>query len=313
MTMTAERVLQTHELSKRYGNRLAVDRLNLDVRQGEIFGFLGPNGAGKTTTIRMLLGLIRPTAGSVELFGQDLALAPARVLPRVGALIEAPALYGYLSGRANLEVLAGPLRGIGKRRIDEVLRTVDLQQRQRDRVRSYSLGMKQRLGVAAAMLNDPDLLILDEPANGLDPAGVVEMRDLLHSLVARGATVFVSSHVLGEVQQLCDRVAIIARGRLVTEAPVADLVRGRGDFEVKVENPQAVLPLLADTKWGAPARVEDGVLVTPSPTGAGRDLVRFLVQHEVYPDRVAERTQNLESIFLELTADEGLRGTEAAA
>ncbi len=313
MTMTAERVLQTHELSKRYGNRLAVDRLNLDVLQGEIFGFLGPNGAGKTTTIRMLLGLIRPTAGSVELFGQDLALDPARVLPRVGALIEAPALYGYLSGRANLEVLAGPLRGIGKARIDELLRVVDLSGRQHDRVRSYSLGMKQRLGVAVAMLNAPDLLVLDEPANGLDPAGVVEMRDLLRSLVAQGATVFVSSHVLAEVQQLCDRVAIIARGRLITEAPVADLVRGRGDFEVKVDNPQAVLPLLGATKWGAPARVEEGLLVTPSPTGAGRDLVRFLVQHDVYPDRVAERTQNLESIFLELTADEGLGGTEAAA
>jgi ABC-2 type transport system ATP-binding protein len=304
MTMTAERVLQTHELSKRDGNRLAVDRLNLNVLQGEIFGFLGPNGAGKTTTIRMLLGLIRPTAGSVELFGQDLALEAARVLPRVGALIEAPALYGYLSG---------PLRGISRGRIDEVLRVVDLSGRQHDRVRSYSLGMKQRLGVAAAMLNDPDLLILDEPANGLDPAGVVEMRDLLRSLVAQGATVFVSSHVLAEVQQLCDRVAIIARGRLVTEASVADLVRGRGDFEVKVEDPQAVLSLLGETKWGAQARVDAGVLVTPSPTGAGRDLVRFLVQHDVYPDRVAERTQNLESIFLELTADEGLGGTEAAA
>jgi ABC-2 type transport system ATP-binding protein len=313
MSMTADSVLQTHELSKRYGSRLAVDRLDLTVRQGEIFGFLGPNGAGKTTTIRMLLGLIRPTGGSVELFGQDLAASPAGVLPRVGALIEAPALYGYLSGRANLEVLAGPLRGIPKRRIDEVLSTVDLKERQRDRVRSYSLGMKQRLGVAAAMLNDPDLLVLDEPANGLDPAGVVEMRDLLRSLVARGATVFVSSHVLGEVQQLCDRVAIIARGRLVTEAPVADLVRGRGDFEVKVDEPQTVLTLLAGTEWGAQARVQDGLVVTPSPTGAGRDLVRFLVQHDVYPDRVVERTQNLESIFLELTADEGLGGTEAAA
>ncbi|MBO0709300.1 MAG: ABC transporter ATP-binding protein [Candidatus Dormibacteraeota bacterium] len=311
--MTPDTVLQTHDLSKKYGSRLAVDRLNLSVRRGEIFGFLGPNGAGKTTTIRMLLGLIRPTGGTVELFGQDLALDPARVLPRVGALIEAPALYGYLSGRANLEVFAGPLRGIGKRRIDEVLRTVDLAERQRDRVRSYSLGMKQRLGVAAAMLNEPDLLILDEPANGLDPAGVVEMRDLLRSFVAHGATVFVSSHVLAEVQQLCDRVAIIARGRLVTEAPVAELVRGRGDFEVAVEDPQVVLTLLTGTKWGAKARAEDGLVVTPSPTGAGRDLVRFLVQHDVYPDRVAERTQNLESIFLELTADEGLGGTEAAA
>ncbi|MBO0703122.1 MAG: ABC transporter ATP-binding protein [Candidatus Dormibacteraeota bacterium] len=313
MAMDSDSVLQTHDLSKRYGRRPAVDRLNLSVRQGEIFGFLGPNGAGKTTTIRMLLGLIRPTAGSVDLFGQDLALNRTRVLPRVGALIEAPALYGYLSGRANLEVLAGPLRGIGRRRIEEVLRTVDLEGRQHDRVRSYSLGMKQRLGVAAAMLNDPDLLILDEPANGLDPAGVVEMRDLLRSLVARGATVFVSSHVLAEVQQLCDRVAIIARGHLVTEAPVADLVRGRGDFEVKVDDPQAVLALLGGTDWGANARSEADLVVTPSPTGVGRDLVRFLVQHDVYPDRVVERTQNLESIFLELTADEGLGGTEAAA
>ncbi len=311
--MTGERVLQTHELSKRYGSRLAVDRLNLDVLRGEIFGFLGPNGAGKTTTIRMVLGLIRPTGGSVELFGQDLGADRVRVLPRVGALIEAPALYGYLSGRANLEVLAGPLRGIGKRRIDEVLRVVDLTGRQHDRVRSYSLGMKQRLGVAAAMLNNPDLLVLDEPANGLDPAGVVEMRDLLRSLVAEGATVFVSSHVLAEVQQLCDRVAIIARGRLVTEAPVADLVRGRGDFEVKVDEPNAVAALLAGTKWGGQARVEDGVVVTPSPTRQGRDLVRFLVQHDVYPDRLAERTQNLESIFLELTADGGLGDTEAVA
>lgn len=313
MAMTSDSVLQTHELSKRYGSRLAVDRLDLTVRRGEIFGFLGPNGAGKTTTIRMLLGLIRPTAGSVELFGQELERDPARVLPRVGALIEAPALYGYLSGRANLEAFAGPLRGIDSRRIDEVLRTVDLAQRQRDRVRSYSLGMKQRLGVAAAMLNDPDLLILDEPANGLDPAGVVEMRDLLRSVVAKGATVFVSSHVLAEVQQLCDRVAIIAHGRLVTEAPVADLVRGRGDFEVRVEDPQALLAILNGTKWGAQARAYDGLVITPSPTGAGRDLVRFLVQHDVYPDRVAERTQNLESIFLELTADEGLGGREAAA
>ena len=311
--MTDERVLQTHDLSKRYGSRLAVDRLNLDVLQGEIFGFLGPNGAGKTTTIRMLLGLIRPTAGTVELFGQDLEAGRTRVLPRVGALIEAPALYGYLSGRANLEVLAGPLRGIDRRRIDEVLSVVDLAGRQHDRVRSYSLGMKQRLGVAAAMLNDPDLLILDEPANGLDPAGVVEMRDLLRSLVAGGATVFVSSHVLAEVQQLCDRVAIIARGRLVTEAPVAELIRGRGDFEVKVDNPGALVATLRQTTWGVPARVQDGVVVTPSPTGAGRDLVRFLVEHDVYPDRIGERTQNLESIFLELTAGEGVGGTEQAA
>ncbi|MGH7910465.1 MAG: ABC transporter ATP-binding protein [Candidatus Dormibacteraceae bacterium] len=306
-------MLRTHDLSKRYGSRLAVDRLNLRVDRGEIFGFLGPNGAGKTTTIRMLLGLVRPTSGSVELFGQDLAANRAGVLPRVGALIEAPALYGYLSGRANLEAFAGPLRGITRQRIKEVLRLVDLGERQRDRVQSYSLGMKQRLGVAAAMLNDPDLLVLDEPANGLDPAGVVEMRDLLRSLVAQGATVFVSSHVLAEVQQLCDRVAIIARGHLITEAPVAELVRGQGDFELRVDDPESLLVALRQTKWGATARFEDGLVVTPSPTREGRDLVRYLVQQGVYPDRVAERTQNLESIFLELTAGEGVGGTERAA
>ncbi|MFZ0215625.1 MAG: ABC transporter ATP-binding protein [Candidatus Dormiibacterota bacterium] len=303
--MDAQPILQTEALCKRYGSRLAVDHLNLRVLRGEVFGFLGPNGAGKTTTIRMLLGLIRPTSGRVELFGRDLAAHRAQVLPRVGALIEAPALYPYLSGRANLRAFAGPLAGISSERIDEVLRTVDLADRQRDRVRSYSLGMKQRLGVAAAMLSNPDLLVLDEPANGLDPAGIVEMRDLLRSVVAKGATVFVSSHVLGEVQQLCDRVAIIARGQLITEAPVAKLLSGQGEFEVRVENPEAALQVLQRSEWGRAARLEAGVIVTQSPTGQGRELARTLAEAGFYPDHLAERTHDLESIFLQLTSEHG--------
>ncbi|HEY4025041.1 MAG TPA: ATP-binding cassette domain-containing protein, partial [Candidatus Dormibacteraeota bacterium] len=168
-------VLSTHRLSKAYGSRQAVRNLDLEVRGGEVFGFLGPNGAGKTTTIRMALGLVRPTSGSVEVLGRDVQRHRAEVLPRVGALVETPALYPYLSGRDNLKAFAYMLGGVPGTRLDEVLELVGLAGRQRDRVRSYSLGMKQRLGVATALLNDPDLLVLDEPANGLDPAGIVEM------------------------------------------------------------------------------------------------------------------------------------------
>src|SRR5438045_174004 len=218
-----EVVLRTRNLSKHYGARLAVDQLNLEVRRGEIFGFLGPNGAGKTTTIRMLLGLIAPTEGSVEILGGDVFAHRAEVLPRVGALIETPALYPFLSGRDNLRAFAHLLGGAPTGRLDDLLELVGLAGRPRTRVSAYSLGMKQRLAIAVALLNDPELLVLDEPANGLDPAGIVEMRDLLRRLAGAGKTVFVSSHVLAEVQQICERVAIIDRGRLVREAPVAEL------------------------------------------------------------------------------------------
>jgi ABC-2 type transport system ATP-binding protein len=294
-------VLATHDLCKRYGTRPAVDHLELEVPRGEIFGFLGPNGAGKTTTIRMALGLVRPTGGWVEVLGRDVARHGAEVLPRVGALIEAPALYAYLSGRDNLRAFAAALSGVDRSRLDEVLEIVDLASRQRDRVGGYSMGMKQRLGVAVALLHDPELLILDEPANGLDPAGMVEMRDLLRRLVERGKTVFVSSHVLAEVQQICDRVAIIDRGRLVTVAPVADLLRGQGEFEITMEEPDAAVALLRETAWGADARLEQGRLITRSPSGRGRDLVRWLAERGFWPDRVTERQQNLEETFLHLT------------
>ncbi|HEV8421258.1 MAG TPA: ATP-binding cassette domain-containing protein, partial [Actinomycetota bacterium] len=202
---------------------LALDRLDLSVPEGGVYGFLGPNGAGKTTTIRCLLGLVRPTQGRARLLGAASSTELARVMGRVGSIVETPAMYPRFSGRRNLELLAR-LNAIGAKTIDQTLERVGLQGRADDHVRTYSLGMKQRLGIAAALLKDPELLILDEPANGLDPAGIKEVRDLLRTLGAEGRTVFVSSHQLSEVQVMCDRVAILSRGRCVAAGPVGEVL-----------------------------------------------------------------------------------------
>ena len=295
-------VLRTRNLSKQYGQRLAVDNLNLEVHRGEIFGFLGPNGAGKTTTIRMALGLIAPTSGNVEILGQDVVTHRAEVLPRVGALVEVPALYLYMSGRDNLRAVGSVLGGVSKARIDAVLELVGLSVRQKDRVRTYSLGMKQRLGVAMALLQDPDVLVLDEPANGLDPAGIVEMRDLMHRLSAAGKTVFISSHLLSEVQQICTRVAIIHLGKLVAEATVEELTSGHGEFAVTLDRAEQALALVQAQAWGKDARIDSsGTLITPAPTGRGRDLNLFLVKAGFAPDTIEQATQDLEQVFLHLT------------
>jgi ABC-2 type transport system ATP-binding protein len=297
-------VLRTRQLSKRYGERLAVDGLNLEVRRGEVFGFLGPNGAGKTTTIRMALGLVTPTAGSVEVLGQDVATNRAAILPRVGALIETPALYPYMSGRDNLRAVAAVLGGVAPERIDAVLELVGLAGRQRDRVRTYSLGMKQRLGVAIALLTDPALLVLDEPANGLDPAGIVEMRDLMRQLASEGKTVFISSHVLTEVRQICTRVAIINFGRLITETTVDELVGSHGEFAVHLEPAYVneALTLVRSQPWGRDARMDNvSTLITHAPGGHGRDLNLFLVHAGFAPNSLTEHTEDLEQVFLRLT------------
>jgi ABC-2 type transport system ATP-binding protein len=299
---SAEVVLRTHDLAKRYGQRLAVDTLNLEIRRGDILGFLGPNGAGKTTTIRMLLGLITPTMGSIEILGRNLATQRAHLLPRVGALIETPALYLYMSGRDNLRAVGAIQGGVSTKRIDEVLDMVGLRYRQRDRVRTYSLGMKQRLGVAMALLQDPEILILDEPANGLDPAGIVEMRDLMYRLSADGKTVLISSHLLSEVQQICTRVAIINLGKLVTETSVEALTRGQGEISVQLERAQEALAVVKAQPWGHNARItSDGALITSAPGGRGKDLNLFLVNAGFAPDTLIPATQDLEQIFLQLT------------
>jgi ABC-2 type transport system ATP-binding protein len=300
---TAQPALRASALSKSYGNRLAVDRLDLEVERAELFGFLGPNGAGKTTTIRMALGLIAPTSGSVEIFGLEVRSHRSEVLPRVGALVESPALYGYLSGRDNLRAVGNVLGGVSEKRIDEVLEIVSLKGRDRDRVKTYSLGMKQRLGLALALLNEPDVLILDEPANGLDPAGIVEMRDLLRELGAQGKTVFISSHVLSEVQQICTRVAIINHGKLIRVARVHELLESSGEYEVKVDAPAELVAVLRLQPWAQQARVEDGLVVTKAPEGRGRNLIKFLVDSGQTPDSVSVRQKDLEDIFLSLTED----------
>jgi ABC-2 type transport system ATP-binding protein len=301
---TAQPVLRTLQLSKSYGRRLAVDKLDLEVDRAELFGFLGPNGAGKTTTIRMALGLIAPTGGSVEILGREVRSHRSEVLPRVGALVESPALYGYLSGRDNLRAFGDVLGGVSGTRIDQVLEIVSLKGRERDKVRTYSMGMKQRLGLAVALLNEPDLLILDEPANGLDPAGIVEMRDLLRELAGAGKTVFISSHVLSEVQQICSRVAIINHGKLIRVAPVAELIQAPGEFEVKVDSPSELAEALRRQPWARDARAEDGLVVTSAPDGRGRELIKFLVQNGFEADSVSQRHRDLEDIFLSLTGSE---------
>jgi len=299
---SGEVVLRTRNLSKQYGKRLAVDNLNLEVHRGEIFGFLGPNGAGKTTTIRMALGLIAPTSGSVEILGRDVFAYRAQILPRVGSLVETPALYTYLSGRNNLRAVGSVLGGVPKARIDAVLDVVGLGIRQKDRVRTYSLGMKQRLGVAMALLQDPDVLILDEPANGLDPAGIVEMRDLMHRLSAEGKTVFISSHLLTEVQQICTRVGIIHLGKLITESTVEELTKGHGEFTVTLERTEQALALIQAQVWGKDARIDsNGALITPAPEERGRNLNLFLVNAGFAPDTIAQSTKDLEQVFLHLT------------
>jgi ABC-2 type transport system ATP-binding protein len=237
-------VIVTRGLVKQYGRLRAVDGIDLDVREGDVYGFLGANGSGKTTTVRMLLGLVLPTSGEVDLLGARMPRAGRRVLPRIGALIEGPAHYGHLSGRENLALLdaAGPggQRRTRRRRIDQVLDQVGLAAVGRRPVKAYSLGMRQRLGLAGALLRRPELLVLDEPTNGLDPQGIVEVRDLLLDLHRSGTTVFLSSHLLAEVEQLCSRVGVLDRGRLVLQDELARLTAPTGATVVQTPAPERV-------------------------------------------------------------------------
>ena len=292
--------VETTRLTKRYGTLTAVDALTLQVRAGEVYGFLGPNGAGKTTTLRMLLGLIRPTSGQVRLFGR--APGERGHLDRVGALVEGPAFYPYLSGRDNLRVAARHARVPGHR-IAAVLDQVDLTGRAADRYAAYSLGMKQRLGVAAALLKDPRLVILDEPTNGLDPAGMADMRLLVRRLGAAGCTVLLSSHLMTEVQELCDRVGVVAHGRLVAESTVADL-RGDRTLRIVADPPETAAAVLRARCGAGAVRVVDGGLdVTAAPHRAAA-LNAELVAAGVAVSELTVRERSLEQAFLDLTRTE---------
>jgi ABC-2 type transport system ATP-binding protein len=293
-----EPIVVSDELTKRYGRHSVVDAVSLTVRRGEIYGFLGPNGAGKTTTLRMLVGLIRPTRGSARVL--DGRPGDPSVLRRVGALIEGPGFYPYLSGRDNLRVLARYNR-LSDADVEQALDQVDLTARGGDPYKSYSLGMKQRLGVAAALLGEPDLLILDEPTNGLDPNGMADMRDLIRKLAAQGRTVLLSSHLLGEVQQLCDRVGVIAGGRLLVESTVAEL-RGASSLLLRAEPATRAEQVIAATLGEVEVRrTADGGLEVHAEPDRNPELVRALVAAgvEVHEIRTFERT--LEEAFFEMT------------
>lgn len=302
---SGELVLQIQNLTKKYGTRIAVNQLSLSVARGEVFGFLGPNGAGKTTTIRMLLNLIRPTSGEVLLFGERLTDAPQRLLPRVGALIEQPSFQTYLSGRDNLIAAGGYTGGVTESRIDEVLALVGLATRGEDRYATYSLGMRQRLGVGAALLTDPELIILDEPGNGLDPAGIVEMRDLIRTLAQRGKTIFVSSHILAEIRQVCTRIAILRNGKLIAAGPVDNLLQTTVRWEVEMRaNAEQVRDLVAAQPGVRGATVENGIVSIDAPGSQGSQLIHFLAQHNIWPESVRRSEEDLEHIFLRLTEKE---------
>jgi ABC-type multidrug transport system ATPase subunit len=300
-TMDKKPAVETKKLTKRYGSGvLAVDGLDLTVRRGEVYGFLGPNGAGKTTTLRVLLGLIKPTSGTARVLGKEPGSPTS--LSRVGALVESPAFYPYLSGRDNLRVLAR-YSSVPRPRIEEVLETVELSARAKDKFRSYSLGMKQRLGVAAALLKDPDLLILDEPTNGLDPKGMTDMRELIRGLGQGEHTVLLSSHLLAEVEQICDRIGVIHRGKLVAEGNLAKL-RSRKGLYVRAEPLEQARQTAQRFAGVAEVTVADGMLLLPIDPGRAAEINAKLVGAglSVSELRLAERS--LEEVFLELTGGE---------
>ncbi|HZY65331.1 MAG TPA: ABC transporter ATP-binding protein [Rubrobacteraceae bacterium] len=294
-------LVETSGLTKRYGLKItAVDDLDLVVKRGEVYGFLGPNGAGKTTTLRMLLGLIKPSSGKVRVLGERPG-SPAS-LSRVGALVESPAFYPYLSGRDNLRVMAR-YSGVSKTRVGEVLERVELSDRAKDKYKKYSLGMKQRLGVAAALLKDPELLILDEPTNGLDPKGMSDMRELIRNLGRGERTVLLSSHLLGEVEQICDRVGVIQKGKLVAEGTVEEL-RGAAGLLVKAEPVEEAAKIAEKLAGVEEVQQADGRLrLTIDPEKAA-EINAKLVEAGLRVSELRPAEQSLEDAFLSLTDEE---------
>ncbi len=306
--MTDGLALATRGLKKAYGSRTALGGLDLSVPSGVVYGFLGPNGAGKTTTMRLLTGLIHPDAGTIEILGRPFGRRDRRHLYDVGALIESPSFYPYLSGRENLRSLAATGAPTPAKRIEELLELVGLRERAKDKVQTYSLGMKQRLGIAAALLSDPTLLLLDEPSNGLDPAGIVAMRETLQQLAASGKTVFVSSHILGEVEQLADVLGIIAAGRLVREGPIEQLLQGEGVVRVRVAPNEVaeatrILDGLVPGAQSPASDADDGWLSLRTEPDRAAEVNRALATAGIYASGL-ETGSDLESLFLELTGGE---------
>jgi len=299
-------ILRTEKLWKQYGRITAVADMDLQVFDGEVYSFLGPNGSGKSTTVGMILGLVRPTRGRALAFGSDMASHPWPALRRIGAVIETPAFYPYLSGYDNLRALAIVLGGVPRTRIDEMLELVGLRERGRDPYKTYSLGMKQRLGIASTLLRDPDLVILDEPTNGLDPAGTREVRALIPQLALQGHSVFLCSHLLHEVQAVSDRVAIVKKGRMVAQGTVAELL-GRGQYlRLRAGDNDVLARALAGVPWVTAVERIDGFVRATAPPERAAELNMALASQGVYLSELSPWEVELESKFLELTGDEAV-------
>jgi ABC-2 type transport system ATP-binding protein len=305
--------VEVRGLVKRYGDLVAVDDVDLTVEAGDVYGYLGPNGAGKTTSLRMMLGLIRPTAGTVRLFGRD-PQAGIDALERVAGFVEAPRFYPYLSGRKNLELLAAFDGGDARTRIDDVLGTVELSGRAHDKVGGYSHGMRQRLGIAGALLRDPRLLLLDEPATGLDPGGMRDMRVLVRRLADEGMTVLLSSHLMTEVEELCNRVAIVRSGAIVYEGEIAELKRtAGGSYRLRTTDNDRALELCARWDGVSEARRDGDAIRFSASEQAVAELSRALVEADALIVALTPETATLEDLFFSLTEGPQAAGSPAPA
>jgi len=300
----ADVILQTQGLTKRFGGRTAVDNLSLHVERGDIYGFLGPNGAGKSTTLRMLLGLIRPTAGRIEFPVQGLRWDYLRARSKIGAIIETPAFYENFSARRNLQLLASLSGGVVSKRVDEVLEIVGLKDRAREPVKVFSYGMRQRLGIAQALLPTPQLIILDEPTNGLDPQGIQQTRQLIRRLKDElRLTILLSSHLLAEVEQLCNRIGIINEGRLLYEGEPAGLVAPTTRFKLKVDNTDSTFELLAKDPTVTVNRNGTAYLYVDAKAEHIGDVNALLVSNGIKVYELTPNQESLEEAFLRLTLD----------
>ena len=299
-----EVILRTTGLTKKFGKRTAVNNLNLEIRKGEVFGFLGPNGSGKSTTVSMITGLIAPTSGSINAFGMDLKENYWPIMRRVGATIESPAFYPYLSGWDNLELFTIAIGGIPSTKIKEVLERVNLFDRAKDKYRQYSLGMKQRLAIASALLRDPELVILDEPTNGLDPAGYKEVRDLIPSLAGENRTIILCSHLLHEVELVCNRVAIIKEGNVLACESMQVLLAKGQMLQIKVENPEQAMAFLKSQAWIKNVTQNDGYLLVDAPKEDAQRISKLLAENNIFVSELSVKSSDLESVFLELTGSE---------
>jgi ABC-2 type transport system ATP-binding protein len=304
----SDHVIETTELTKRYGDVVAVSALTLRVTRGGVFGFLGPNGSGTTTTMGMLLGLVRATSGQARIFG-DSAFHPA-TLRRVGAMVETPTFYPYLSGRANLRYFQAIGRRGSPADIDRLLKLVDLGKRADSKFSTYSLGMKQRLGVALALLGDPELVFLDEPTNGLDPAGVVEVRELIRELGTGGRTVVLSSHLLAETELVCDNVAVLSRGKLIAQGTIRELLREHDALRLRTTDDALARTVLGTLSWVESVVPQDGSLLVGAPQARAWEVARALAERQIYVSELVPVHRTLEEFFMEITGTDPTTGRE---